>query len=75
MALGAWGLHEGKEVTCYPGCQSGLNGGKYVKKRVVTDGNLITANGPGAAADFAFEIANYLCDEYVVKEVKKAMGY
>lgn len=75
MALGAWDLLEGKEVTCYPGCQSGLNGGKYVKKRVVTDGNLITANGSGAAVDFAFEIANYLCDEFVVKEVKKAMGY
>jgi 4-methyl-5(b-hydroxyethyl)-thiazole monophosphate biosynthesis len=75
MILGAWGLLAGKRVTCYPGCESGLNGGKYLKKRVVKDENLITANGPGAASDFAFEIAAILRGEDVVKEVKKAMGF
>ena len=75
MALGAWGLLEGKTVTCYPSCQSGLNGGKYLRKRVIRDGNLITANGPGSASDFAFEIALALRGEEVVKQVKKAMGF
>ena len=41
--------------------------------QVVEDGNLITANGPGAAMPFAFAIAARFVDAMTIEEVRRGM--
>lgn len=53
--LGQLGLLQGKEAICYPGFEDALAGAKLSSKRVVRDGNLVTAQGMGVALDFALE--------------------
>lgn len=60
VVLGKAGILEGRKATCYPGTESYSPESVFVKEPVVSDGNLITAQGPGKAADFAFEIIRYL---------------
>lgn len=62
-ALGRFGLIEGKKVTCYPGFESQLGGAVHTGGRVVRDGRLITAIGPGAALEFALDIVRCLLGE------------
>lgn len=73
IILGRLGLLDGKEAICYPGFEKELKGAKISEKYVCKDGNIITAKGPGAALDFAFEIVNYLKGSEKVKNLKKSM--
>ena len=52
------GLTEGRRVTCYPADQfvRVLEGATYTGEELTVDGNLITANGPKAAMQFALAI-------------------
>ncbi len=61
----------GKNVTGYPGTEEMLaeSGGNVVDSNVVQDGNLITAKGPGAAADFALKIISTLIDQETANEI------
>ena len=56
MILGELGILKGKEAICYPGFEDKLIGAKISKKRVVRDGNILTAAGMGAALDFGLAI-------------------
>ena len=49
FVLGRRGLLAGKEAICYPGFENELTGAKISDKRVVRDGNIITAAGMGVA--------------------------
>ncbi len=60
--LGHAGLLEGKRFTCFPGFEEGVERAFYTPGRVVRDGRLITAKGPGAAVPFALEIVSALRD-------------
>ena len=53
--LGKLGLLSGKEAICYPGFEDALVGAAISKKKVVRDGNIVTAAGMGVALDFALE--------------------
>lgn len=72
IVLPATGALKGKEWTCYPGMQS--NAAEYVssyKNEVfVTDGNLVTSRGPGAAEQFAMELVRILCGEDTALNVR-----
>lgn len=70
--LGKYDLLNGKNFTCYPGCEGGIDG-NYTKEKVTTDGKIITGIGPGATFDFAFEIVKTLCGIDKVNSVKSAM--
>ena len=59
--LGKMGLLIGKEAICYPGFERYLEGAQISEKRVVTDGNIITAAGMGAALDMGIEIVKIFC--------------
>jgi protease I len=63
-ALAQAGVLAGKRATVYstPESLQALESGKaqYIKEHVVTDGNIITADGPDAAAEFADAIATVL---------------
>lgn len=54
-------LLDGYQATCYPASDF-INaiGDKYVNQNVCTSNNLITANGPKSAFEFAFAICEYL---------------
>lgn len=60
MILGTLGLLEGKKATCFPGFEEHLKGASYSSDPAVTDGNVITGRGAGAALDFGAALVDYL---------------
>ena len=62
VLLAQIGVLSGKKATCYPGFEKMLKDGDatYINERVVTDGNIITANGPSSAMPFALALVEAL---------------
>lgn len=58
--LGELGLLSGKKAVCYPGFEDALLGASVSEKKVVRDGNIVTAAGMGVALDFALECLDLL---------------
>ena len=75
MVLGRMGLLSGKKATCYPGFEEHLEGAEITGASVTADGNFVTANGPGAAAEFGFAIGEKLTDEVTAAFVRRSMQY
>lgn len=75
VVLAATGLLDGKEATCYPGFETALAaaGARYMTDAVVVDGNILTANGPGTAIEFALEIVKLTRGESVSRSVSEGM--
>lgn len=72
VVLGKTKIPDGKRWTCYPGMQTESNEAyqtKYENKVFITDGNLITARGAGAAEEFAMELIRLLCGEATAKKI------
>ncbi|MCF0262284.1 MAG: DJ-1/PfpI family protein [Sphaerochaetaceae bacterium] len=72
--LAPLGLLEGRKATCYPGVGKikapEIN---FENERVVVDGNLITAQGPGTAMEFGFAIVKGLLGQEISEKLKKEM--
>lgn len=76
FTLGPWGLLSGKTATCYPGCETQFPADvQYEPDGVVVDGRIITARGPGVAANFAFALVGQLSDNKAVMELRDQMQY
>ena len=73
MVLGHRGLLEGKEAICYPGFEKELNGAKISDKKVVRDGNVITAAGMGVALEFGLELVKTLKGEEAAAALRSAV--
>ncbi len=73
--LGAAGVLEGKNATCYPGCEDGLTGANKLTDKVVKDGNLITSRGMGTAIDFGLAIVEYFTDEATANDLAKKIVF
>lgn len=73
IVLAAAGLLSGKRVTCYPQYRDRLNGGIYEDAPVVSDGAIITSQGPGTAIRFGLAIAARLTDSNTSDEISSAM--
>ena len=71
--LGHAGLLKGKNATCYPGFETELDGARYCKSGVVTDGNIITASGAGVAVEFALELVRLLDSQTTSEEIRKGI--
>lgn len=71
--LGHKGLLDGKNATCYPGFESELHGALLSDSRCVTDGNIITAVGMGAALDFSYAIIEKLISKERADLLKAAV--
>jgi protease I len=56
------GLLDGKRATAFPSEETNLEdkGASYTNESVTVDGNIVTANGPGAVQDFAEKIVELL---------------
>lgn len=73
IALGAAGLLQGREATCYPGFEDGLTGAIPSTATVVEDGNVITSRGPGTALAFALALVSRLRTPTVADSLRSAM--
>ncbi len=71
--LGHKNLLVNKNAVCFPGFEKDLAGAVISESFAVTDGNIITAKGAGAASEFAFEIISYLCGKSKADEIKKTV--
>lgn len=59
--LGDLGLLRDKEATCYPGFEDRLTGATLSERRVVWDGNVITATGMGVAVEMGLALVERFC--------------
>lgn len=73
--IGKKGLLEGKKAVCYPGFEKYLYGAQIQNTKTAVDGLFITGKGPGASADFAFEIVSILKDKETADKIKGMMCY
>jgi len=73
LILGEMGLLKGKRATCYPGYEAQLIEAEIVDEPVVVDGNIITANGVGAALEFALTIVENFKGTEVAQDLAKKM--
>ena len=73
MVLGHRGLLAGKEAICYPGFEDQLTGANISSKRVVRDGNIITAAGMGVALEFGLALVEALKGQDAAKELRRAV--
>jgi len=74
VVLAPLGILDEKKATCYPGCEVDFSKKTvYSKARVVTDGNIITSQGPGTALEFALVIAERLVGEEMTELVRGKM--
>lgn len=65
------GITDGKNATCYPGCEDGMGSAKMVQNAaVVRDGMLITGTSAGCAIPFALELIKALKGEEAANSVK-----
>ena len=71
--LGHNGLLKGKRATCFPGFESELAGATVCPDLAVTDGNVVTGKGAGAALPFALALLRYLKGAEVSDKVKNAL--
>lgn len=53
VVLAPLGILQGREAVCYPGMEQGIEGVDWTSGAVAVDDNLVTGNGPAAAAPFA----------------------
>ncbi len=73
--LGHKGLLKGKNATCFTGFEKDLTGANVLNLPVVSDKNIITAYGAGAAFPFGFAILEYLKGKDFTLQLKKSMRY
>ena len=64
------GITDGKNATCYPGCESGMGSARMVPDvPCVRDGNLITGTSAGCAVPFGLALVGALKGEEVAGDV------
>ncbi|MGN0361564.1 MAG: DJ-1 family glyoxalase III [Bilifractor sp.] len=73
--FGKLGFLESREATVYPGMEDTLTGATYQDVPVVTDDNVTTGHGPGAAFDFAFELVRIMNGAEAAAQLKKQMVF
>lgn len=71
--LGEMKLLYGREAICYPGFEKQLEGATISDKRVVLDGNILSAAGMGAALDMGLEIVRIFCGSEKADSLRSAV--
>lgn len=73
--LGKRGMLKGKKAICYPGFEDRLTGAEIVDKKVVVDGNFITAKAMGCSHEFGFELVRHLRDYSASEKIRDSVYY
>ena len=72
LVLDPTGILENKKATCFPGMENLFSARvKFLKDRVVRDGNLITSRGPGTAMAFSLAIVEALAGKKTADTLKQ----
>lgn len=71
--LGHLGMLNGRKATCFPGFETELDCEEYTAEHAVSDGNIITGKGAGAAIEFGYEIVKKALSKQAADEVIEAM--
>lgn len=71
--LSAFGVSKGRTITSHPSVRGEFKTEKISEDRVVTDGNIITSQGPGTAMEFAFRLVEALFGPKKAEEVNKGV--
>ena len=65
-------ITDGKQATCYPGCESGMGGANMVSETAcVRDGNLITGTSAGCAVSFGLALVEALKGPETAKAIEQ----
>lgn len=75
MVYGHMGLLQGVRATCYPGCESHMEGADYTANIVETDGQFITGRGPAAAMEFGFTLVDRILGQGASLPLREGMIY
>ncbi len=70
-ALAELGLLDGVEAICFPGMEDGLKHAVVSSKKVVRDGNIITAAAMGVSLEFGFALIDALFGSDVSEDIRK----
>ncbi len=77
IALAKAGVLTGRRATCYPAAEVEETvravASELCAEAVVTDGNIMTGRGPGAALAFGFELGRYLGKAEQVEQLRADM--
>ena len=64
------GITDGKNATCYPGCESGMGSANMISEAAcVRDGKLITGTSAGCAIPFGLSLIEVLKGEEAARQV------
>lgn len=75
VVLETAGILSGKKATVHHNFTKELVSAEYVSQEVVSDGNIITAWGLGAAIPFGLAIVERCCGLQESDRIRKAIGY
>ncbi|MCR5783332.1 MAG: DJ-1/PfpI family protein [Clostridia bacterium] len=73
--LGHRNLLSGRRAVCFPGWEKELYGAVVTEAKAVTDGNIVTARGAGAAFEFGAEIIAAVKDRETADKILAQMQY
>jgi 4-methyl-5(b-hydroxyethyl)-thiazole monophosphate biosynthesis len=64
------GITEGRDATCYPGCETGMGNANIQPSASVRDGKLITGTSAGCAVPFALALVEALCGKETAESIR-----
>ena len=74
--LAKLGLLDGKNITCYPGCEKLMGRAIcHCEQTTMLDGTLVTGRAPGAALDFGYALLAHIKGASVSENVREGMCY
>lgn len=65
------GILEGREATCFPGCEKDMKGAKVISEAAVISGNVVTGKSMGCAVDFGLAVVESLLGIDQAEKVEK----
>ena len=72
--LGKKGILRGKRATCFPGFETVLHGADVdMTALAVTDGQIVTARGAGAATEFGLSLVSLLVSPQTAQELREGI--
>lgn len=73
VVLAPLGILQGRDAVCYPGMEQDIEGVRWTTGSVAVDGNVVTGNGPAAAAPFALTMVEQSVGRDVAAQVAAGM--
>jgi 4-methyl-5(b-hydroxyethyl)-thiazole monophosphate biosynthesis len=68
--LASLGILDGKNATCYPGCEEKMGKANILPQAAVTDGSIITGTSAGCALPFGLALIAALKGEAEAERIK-----